>query len=432
MIPIAKRLSPCVTLKAVCTDKFKTERVSVLLNTTSDERLTPVEKFAFSVLKCGCTKYPDKKLINIRLDELYSSAVFPMFSFDGENVSIGFGAEMLGNEFASADVDVFEGTLELIFNMLFEPVLNEKQMFLSKFVERERENICDTIRSVVNSPRAYASKRLIEIMYEGDKFSMPTSGTVELVQSITEEELINAYRTLVQNSSYEVFYVGAKRLDEVEETVKKYFNKYKFGKERTDTVKISFNADTVKTKYVEEDISISQSILMLGFKTGINIICDRDFYAIKFFNEIFGGSPISKLFMNVRERLGLCYYCGSKYDSCKGMLYVSCGIEKDCRQKAEKEILRQFENIRQGKISKEEFDAAKKSLINAYSETTDSASAIERFYCIRDAYGVIDSIEDAKHKVSDVTIDDVVRVANGIKLDTVYFLCGKECGDDED
>lgn len=432
MIPVTQSLSPCVALKSVRTDKFKTERISVVLKTSADVRLTPVEKFVFSVLKCGCVRYPDKRLINIRLDELYSSAVFPMFSFDGENASIGFGAEMLGNEYASDDVDVFDGTVELIFDLLFDPVLDENGKFLSKFVERERENICDTIRSVINSPRAYAAKRLVEIMYEGDKFSMPTSGTVELVQSITADELVSAYQGLIEKASCEIFYIGAKSAGELEASLKKHLDKCGFGKANGKAHSIKFGADTSVIKRVDEEIAISQAILMVGYKTGINITCGKDFYAMKLFNEIFGGSPVSKLFMNVRERLGLCYYCGSKYDSGKGMLYVSCGIEGDCRQKAEKEILRQFDNIVQGRVSDAEFDAAKKSLSNTYSEVTDSASAIERFYSLRASYGVSDTVEDAKQIISEITLDDVIRVAKGIKLDTVYFLCGREIGDDKD
>ena len=143
-------------------------------------------------------------------------------------------------------------------------------------------------------------------------------------------------------------------------------------------------------------------------------------------NEIYGASPVSKLFMNVRERLGLCYYCSSRYDVHKGCLYVSSGIEKSDFAKAEKEIKKQLGDIQKGKISDAEFSAAVKSLTNVYTETTDAASAIERFYMLRDEYSVKDTIEEAKSNINRVTVEDVVRVAGNLKLDTVYFLCGKE------
>lgn len=426
MIPLTKKLSPCLTLKTVCTDKFKTERISVVINDSPDARRMPVTKFVFSVLKCGCKQYPTKRELNKRLDELYSSAVFPIFSRGGGKVSVGFGAEMLGNEYASDDVKIFEGTLELLFKLLFEPVLDEKGNFLEKYVEREREDICDSIRSVINVPRTYAIKRLIEVMYEGDDFAVPSSGTVEIVESISTEELMSTYSDLIENSSYEVFYIGAKTAEEVEECVKKYFERYSFGAPKTVKNKVDFSVDTKKIKRVDEEMKLSQGILTLGYKTGVNITCGREFYAALVLNEIFGGSPVSKLFMNVRERMSLCYYCGSRFDPHKGLIYVSSGIEKSDRKKAEKEIIKQFNEIVRGNVDEAEFSAAKKSIVNVYSETTDSASGIERFYSLRDEYGVSDSIEEAKMKINAVSLEEVIEIAKKTKLDTVYFLCGKE------
>ena len=431
MVPVIKKLSPSLTLKTVQTDKFKTERISVTLEDKPDRRRTPVTRFVFSVLKRGCAEYPTKMALNKRLDELYSSSLFPIISRGGDCCKFGFAAEMLGNEYASEDVNIFDGTLDLLFKVFFEPLLDENRRFLEKYVESERQNICDTIKSVINTPRTYATKRLVEIMYEGDDYSISSHGTVELVNSITVEELTETYRDIIENSSYEVFYVGAKSADEVEKVVSAYFNKYCYGKYKEIKKQVDFSVDTKSVKRVDEKMKLLQGILMLGFKTGVNITCDKDFYAMLLANEVFGGSPISKLFMNVRERLGLCYYCGSRYDSHKGLMYVSSGIEKSDRKKAEKEILKQFKNLQNGKITDSEFTAAKKSIINIYSETADSASGIERYYTVRAEYGVADTIEEAKRKIGEVTLEDVVRVARNIRLDTVYFLCGKEENDDK-
>ena len=432
MTPVIKKLLPSLTLKTVYTDKFKTERISITVEDKPHIRRTPVIRFVFSILKRGCAEYPTKMALNKRLDELYSSSVFPVLSRGGDSCRFGFASEMLGNEYATDDVNIFEETLDLLFKVFFEPLLDENGNFLENYIESERENICDSIRSVINVPRTYAAKRLVEIMYEGDDYSIPSNGTVELVNSISSRELIEAYRDIIENSSYEVFYVGTKSADEVGKLVKKYFEKYSYGASKEVPKCVGFSIDTKKVKRVQEEMKLSQGILMMGFKTGVNITCDKKFYAMILFNEIFGGSPISKLFMNVRERMGLCYYCNSHYDYHKGFIYVSSGIEKSDRKKAENEIIKQFKKIRNGKISESEFASAKKSIINIYSETTDSASGIERFYSTRAEYGVEDTIEDAKRKISEITLDDVIDVAQNIVLDTVYFLSGKGEADDEE
>jgi predicted Zn-dependent peptidase len=104
---------------------------------------------------------------------------------------------------------------------------------------------------------------------------------------------------------------------------------------------------------------------------------------------------------------------------------VPSGIEKDDLKIAEKEILKQLNDIKKGKITDFEFNAAKKSLINAHSEITHSAAVIERYYLVNSEFSVNDSIEDAKRKFAEVSLEDVIRVAQNVKLDTVYFLSGK-------
>ena len=381
MTPNVKQISPSLTLRTVQTDKFKTERFSVTLQIKPHKRLTPISRFVFSILKRGCKKYQTQRELNIRLDELYSATVCSAFFAGGGLHKIGFVAEMLGDEYT--DGNVFEGIADLLFNMLWEPLLDENGNFLEKYLESERENICDYIRSVVNNPRQYAVKRFIEIMYEGDDYSIPTFGTVELVNSITSDELIKAYWDLIKNSSYEVFYVGAKSSQEVETLVRKYFDKYGYGKAAEIKSSVNFDADTKKVKRVTEEMKLSQGKLVMGYKSGVNITCDKDFYTMLVLNEIYGASPVSKLFMNVRERLGLCYYCSSVYNAHKGFLYVSSGIEPSELKKTENEIKKQLKNIQKGLISESEFSSAIKSLLNLYSETIDSASAVERFYSLR-------------------------------------------------
>lgn len=44
--------------------------------------------------------------------------------------------------------------------------------------------------------------------------------------------------------------------------------------------------------------------------------------------DVFGGGPYSRLFMNVREKLSLCYYCSARLIRGKGIIVIQSGIEK--------------------------------------------------------------------------------------------------------
>jgi predicted Zn-dependent peptidase len=143
------------------------------------------------------------------------------------------------------------------------------------------------------------------------------------------------------------------------------------------------------------------------------------------FNTIFGASPHSKLFENVREKLSLCYYCASRLEKHKGLLLVYGGIENDNKQKAFEEILKQLEDIKNGQISENEFLSAKKSLKNAFISSADSSSATEDFYLSNFLLGKTKSPAEFAAFLDEITVSDIVNAAKTVLLDTVYFLKGK-------
>ena len=177
---------------------------------------------------------------------------------------------------------------------------------------------------------------------------------------------------------------------------------------------------------------VSQGKLAIGFKTEacISENDDRQYTAIVF-NELFGGSAASKLFLNVRERLSLCYYCSSSYDRYTGTLTVSSGIENKNRNIAEEAILFELENIKQGKITETELDAAKKSLLNGYRQINDNPYDLQSYYTNRSFFGFYDDIETAKAKVSQVSAKDISEFASSIVCDSVFFVEGTDISGEE-
>jgi predicted Zn-dependent peptidase len=92
---------------------------------------------------------------------------------------------------------------------------------------------------------------------------------------------------------------------------------------------------------------------------------------------VFGGSPSSKLFMNVREKKSLCYYCQPVVD---GKRRYGHRERRRCKEQdvAFEAIMEQLKDVQNGVISDEELSDAKKSLENAYREITDSPASVCR------------------------------------------------------
>ena len=154
------------------------------------------------------------------------------------------------------------------------------------------------------------------------------------------------------------------------------------------------------------------------------MLSDGDFYRFALFNELLGGSASSKLFLEVRERRGLCYDCASYPEAQKGILYISCGIAADAKEEAEEAIAAQIRAIRDGDVTDEELLAAKKSLVSGYREIEDSAAAIAVWYENRRAAGIGTSPEETALQVNSCTKEELARCADSLTQDTLYFLRG--------
>ena len=176
----------------------------------------------------------------------------------------------------------------------------------------------------------------------------------------------------------------------------------------------------------EEAMDVTQGKLALGFRTGGVTCWEEDYPALVMCNAIFGGTTLSKLFLNVREKLSLCYYASSMLEKMKGLMLVSSGIEFDKYETARDEILAQLEAVRRGEIEDWELEGARRTLIGGHLSTLDDQGRQEEFWLGQAAAGLDTTIEELCSQLETITREQVAAVAQKLELDTIYFLKGKE------
>ena len=161
----------------------------------------------------------------------------------------------------------------------------------------------------------------------------------------------------------------------------------------------------------------------MGFRSG-TVLRDGDYPKMALMSELYGGAPSSKLFMNVREKMSLCYYCVSMPEAVKGIMFVRAGIENENFETARDAILEQLELVKKGEFTDEELSSAKLSLINAYREISDNPQSLQNWYIGRALSGITQSPDETIEVVKNITKEEIVATANKVVLDTVYFLRG--------
>ena len=426
MIPTFHQISSGLTLRSYPTEKFKAAMLSVSAVLPITRESVCKTSLLLAVLRRGTEKYPNLAAINARLDYLFGAELSIRNFYRGDSQIIGFSADFLDTVYVPREEMLLEGVLDVISQILFHPLLDEDGMLLEKYVESEKELQCESIRSLKNSPRSYASEKCRELLYCDEPCGAPVFGSEEQVMAITREELTEHWKKLISGLRLDAFFVGRDEdylisaltkclLPELEAHCKTPQSEGGLHRVLVEPKK--------ETLYAEDTLPVSQGQLLLAYRTGATLT-DEGFYACTLLNEILGASPISKLFMNVREKQSLCYHCSSTYNAYKGAILISCGLESANREVAEKEILAQIEALRNGEISEEELTAAKKSLENVYRQLLDSPAAMESYFYGRALLSVDASLENCRERICGVTREEIASLAQRLVLDTVYFLRG--------
>ena len=412
------------------TDRFKSENISVYLCLPTSREDSVKRSLFLSVLKRGTQSFRTQKEINIKLDELYATLVsLKNQKFDDVQL-LGISADIIDSAYTECGEDLMPEVLKLLSEILYLPRMDEAGRFCEEFVKSEKENYKSIILSQINEPRTYAAIRCREEMFSSLGIIDNLDTMCERIDNTTMKDIYECYQDIMKNAKILVFYVGKRSDEDIAKQINDAFNKECSAIDINRDVKVKVLDKLDEPNIVIEDSDISQSRLIMGYNCQ-STWRDDDYYAMLLCNEILGASPISKLMMNVREKLSLCYECSSVYNSARGAIFVTTGIDRENYDLASEAILAQMEDMRQGRVSEAELDAAKKSIFNVYSAVDDSQGAIERFYLGRLINRIDVDIDTFLRRINELTLDDVIAAAKKTSLHTVYFLRGNEDGEED-
>ena len=402
--------------------KFKTNYVSINIhNELSQENASKCALLA-DVMQRGSRKFPTEAVISEHLQNLYGASFVTDIKRKGIDQILSFGATSVNDDFLPDGEKCFFKVLEFLFDMLLDPYL-EDGAFSKTYVSQEKVNLINDINALKNDKRTYSVWRLIENMCEDDAYSVHELGSVESVNEISESSLFKYYNDVLSKGPIDIIVTGNVNIDEVSEYVKKRFLNVSLSCEKYPLPEL-FNK-SLNAKEITERFDVTQSKLCLGFKTSVEPTSD-DYYKLMVYSGILGGGAHSKLFNEVREKLSLCYYAGSRIERFKGLMLISAGIESKNKQLALDEIFVQIDKMKNGEFTDEEFDATVKSIVNSLHSMGDSIAYLSDYYLGQTITNTHISLDDFINKINAVTKNDVIRVAKKIELQMIYFLTGKE------
>ena len=402
--------------------KFKTSLLSAQFVTPLTEETASAYALLPAILRRGTVTYPDMGALSARLDTLYGARIDYTVRKKGETQCVGFVASFIDDCFAPGGERLLEPVAALLGELVCDPA-TERGRFVPAYFESEKTNLIDAIRSIVNDKRDYADSRLLRAMCAGEPYGIPRLGSEEQTQRLQPNGLYAQYAKLIAASQLELFYSGSAERRRVEEALLSAFATLPRESIREAAPGRPHPARQEVLRLTEE-LDVTQGKLGMGFSCG-----SGDSAALLMGNTLFGGSSNSKLFLNVREKLSLCYYASSLYHRQKNIITVSSGIEFENYQRSYDEIMAQLDAVRRGELEDWELEGAKSTLLNAYASMGDSQGKLENFYLGQAATGQTETPEELARQVREMTPERIFEAMDSVKLDTVYFLRGKEAAE---
>ena len=397
-------------------NKFKSIFVSVNFIRNLKKEENAKNALLASVLKKGTEKLKTEKELELELSKLYASSLDVNVEKVGGLYNIEFGAEYINKKYI--DEDVSDRVLNILHNVIHNPYL-ENGKFSKEIFDREKDALIERINQEKNDKRRWSLIRLEQEMYNENDYGISVYGSIEDIQKETEETIYEYYKEFLETSEIRIVVVGnLEGYDDLEKTLKDKFLNNSVVIEKADI------KNREEFRKVEEYEKLNQSVLCFGLNVKNT---NKDLVpAVTVYNSILGTTPASKLFQNVREKESLAYFAKSQYNKYINAIYIYSGINLSNVEKATSVISKQLEDMKNGNISDEEINTAKKNILLIYKALSDNKTTLARTMLANSLYSEEGlNIDKFITDIEKVTIEDVVNVAKDIEINTIYLLGGK-------
>ncbi len=298
--------------------------------------------------------------------------------------------------------------LDVLSDMILHPILDETE------IEREKGVIVEEINMYEDMPARKVGDIFEEEMYKGTPLGFDIAGTKETVTAFNRKTFTDYIAELYHPNNAVIVLAGGLQgkdyLPEIEKKFGQWINKKTLAFDKYTSVqqKPSLHIHFKQTEQVH---------ITLGFRAFS--FTDERKYALQVLAAVLGGGMSSRLFMEVREKRGLCYYIstGRELYADTGSIVTQAGIRNNKQkiQEAINVILEEHMKIAEGDVTEIEIEKAKELLKGRYLLSLEDSMNIATMYGSK--YILEDEVANSEktlEKLMKITKKDILAVAKQI------------------
>lgn len=314
----------------------------------------------------------------------------------------GIGAEY--NAFTSKEhtgyyITADASHLPLAMDMLSDMLYNSK--FDAQEMDRERGVIVEEINMYEDNPSFYVEEIFEELLFQGSTLGKPIAGPREVIKNIGRQSLYQYYKKNYYNGNAVIGVAGNFSEAKMQTLLKKYFPVVK-RQARNKIKKVSrFVQNQPRIKLINRNLEQVQ--LIVGFRTMPST--DKRFIALQILGNILGGTMSSRLFLQIREHMGLCYFIKAEvsgYEDASSFA-VHSGLNKDKIYEALSAIKEELDRIKRDGVSRDELQKAKDNIRGRLILRLESPTSYLNFLAAQE-------LLNKKIKDRQMTLDELEKI----------------------
>ncbi len=332
-----------------------------------------------------------------------------------------FGGEFnayTGNEYAgyyvkSSPEHIYKA-IDVLSDMMCHPLFPKDEM------EREKGVVIQELKMYEDNPQAMVSEKWQNYYLGDNSFGWPIIGTESNILSFSQDALF-AHKANLYTKDNLIIVVAGKIEDQgsIEEAIADHFANLP---EKMKGTLPTFEHTLPKEHRAHYTKGTEQNHLIIS-APGFNGT-HEDRYAASLAMNILGGPMSARLFQNIREKLGLCYYIGGTHMSSPayGTFFMRAGIDKERFPFGVEKIYEEIARFATGDISEQEFATAQGNIAGRMQIGLETCNDVSDFLGMQYLmYGEISSVEEKLEKYKAVTLDAVKHVAKKLSADNLYM-----------
>lgn len=405
-----------MNLKVIKETKFKNIVISVRFRSPLHKDNVAPRMVISDYLTNVCKQYPTKASIVDKLNAMYGASISSNYMTYGDSQVVELRARIIDPSYIDYKEDLIMEAIAVMKAFLYEPLVDENGKLYKNYVDESIRMTLSKTTRMYDEPSQYASSKALHEAGRGYALANQVLFFEDEVKNITPDSLLEAMQSMIQDDVMEVLVIGNVDDSTIEQIKNAFISDAKI------IPAVSYKVDAKrKDNYIEEYRDISQAYISMVYQTNINNL-DASYWKLAVANAIFGQTPSSLLFREVREKHSLAYSIHSGLHPYDGVLSVNVGVNEENVDKTITLIKEQLERVKQGDFDHSIIQVVKDMLANSFMTQMDDLHGILNFGYRNMILATDVSVEEIIKQIYEVTLEDIKEIMSQIELLTTFVL----------